>query len=139
MSRENVEIVRRVYDAAARRDAGAVFELYDPEVELDDSRLHIVGGVGAGSDVYRGHDGLRRFFRQWHEAWENIDYDFDELIDAPEEKVIAVVTRRGRGRASGAEVEVPLALVWTVRDGRVLRVVWFPSLDEALEAVGQRE
>ena len=139
MSQGNVEVVRRVYEAAAQRDAALVFELYDPEVELDDSRLHIVGGVGAGSDVHRGHDGLRRFFRQWHEAWENVEYDFDELIDAGGEHVISVVTRRGRGRASGAEVERPLALVWTVRDEKVLRVVWFPSRDEALEAVGLSE
>jgi len=39
MSKQNVEIVRRVYDAAVRRDTEVVFELYDKEVELDASRL----------------------------------------------------------------------------------------------------
>ncbi len=57
------------------------------------------------SGIYRGHDGLRRFFRPWHEAWRGIEYDFDELIDA-------------------------------IRAGKVVRVVWFRSRDEALEAVG---
>ena len=134
MSQENVEIVRRVYDAAARRDSAAVLALYDPEVVLDNSRLPI--GTLMGGGIYRGHEGLRSFFREWHESWENIEYDYEELIDAPGEHVIAVVTRRGRGRASGAEVEVPLALVWTLSEGKVVRVVWYPSTEEARQAVG---
>ena len=135
MSEENVEIVRRVYEAAARRDPATVLALYDPEVELDPSRLQ---AVGLFDRVYHGHDGLRSFFREWHEAWEGIEYDYDELIDAGE-RVISVVTRHGRGRASGAEVEWPLALVWTIRKGKVIRVVWFPTRADALEAAGLRE
>jgi ketosteroid isomerase-like protein len=137
MSEENVEVVRRIYDAASQRDAATVLTLYDPEVELDGTRLQVVGLGGSGF-VYHGHAGLRRFFREWHEAWESIEYDFDELIDAGEH-VISVVTRRGRGRASGAEVELHVALVWTLREGKVVRVVWFPSRAEALEAAGLRE
>ena len=138
MSRENVEIVRRVYDAATARDTATVLELYDPEVELDPSRLGIAGPAWTDRDVYRGHDGLRRFFREWHEAWAEIEYDYEELIDAGEQ-VIAVVTRHGRGRASGVEVDLPLALVWTLREGRIVKLVWFPTRAEALEAVGLRE
>ena len=95
MWRGNVEVVRRVYEAAARRDAETVLALYDVEVEFDSSRLEIVDNVGAGSDVYRGHAGLRRFFREWHEPWESVEYDFDELIDAGGDYVISLVTRRG--------------------------------------------
>jgi ketosteroid isomerase-like protein len=135
MSGENVEIVRRIYDAASRRDSATVLALYDPEVELDNTRLQIVGGAGG---VYRGHDGLRRFFREWHDAWQKIEYDFDELIKAGEQ-VISVVTRRGRGRASGADVEWQGALVWTIRQGKVVRVVWFRTREEALEAAGLSE
>jgi ketosteroid isomerase-like protein len=137
MSKENVEIVRRVYEAARRRDSAAVFALYDAGVVLDNTRLQ-VPGVGADT-VYHGHDGLRTFFRDWHEAWQSIDYDFDELIDAPGDKVVSLVTRRGRGRESGADVELALALAWTIRDGKVVRVVWFSSRDEALRAVGLPE
>ena len=38
MSRENVELVRRVYEAAARRDSETVYDLYDPDVEWDMTR-----------------------------------------------------------------------------------------------------
>jgi ketosteroid isomerase-like protein len=139
MSHENTEIVRRVYEAAARRDAATVLALYDPDIELDASQLGVAGLAGGNEAVYRGHDGLRRFFRGWHEAWTSIEYDFEELVDAGDEHVIAVVTRHARGRASGAEVERPFALVWTLRRGKVARVVWFLSRAEALEAVGLAE
>jgi ketosteroid isomerase-like protein len=135
MSQENVEVVRRIYDAASRRDSATVLALYDPEVELDNTRLQIVGGAGG---VYHGHDGLRRFFRKWHDSWQKIEYDFDELIEVGEQ-VISVVTRRGRGRASGADVEWRGALVWTIRQGKVVRVVWFRTCEEALEAAGLSE
>jgi hypothetical protein len=52
--------------------------------------------------------------------------------------VIAVVTGRGRGRASGTDVSMTFQLVWTLRAGRVLRLVWFPTRDDALEFVEGR-
>jgi ketosteroid isomerase-like protein len=134
VSHENVEIVRRVYEAADRRDTATVLALYDAEVELDGTRLQLVGAMG----VSRGHEGLRLFFREWHDAWERVRYDYDELIDAGGDKVVSLVTRRGRGRASGAEGELRAGLVWTLCEGKVLKVVWFPTHDEALEAVGLR-
>jgi ketosteroid isomerase-like protein len=135
MSRENVEIVRRVHDAATRRDAAAVYALYDTAVELDASRVEIAGF--SEREVYRGHQGLRLFFREWHEAWEDVTYDFEELIDHGDD-VLAVVTRRARGRASGADVEWHLALIWTVRGGKVVRLAWFPTRADAELAVAAR-
>jgi ketosteroid isomerase-like protein len=133
MSGENVEIVRQVYEAAAGRDAASIFALYDPDVELDATRLG-VGDLG----VYRGHGGLRSLFGGLHEVWGEIEYDYEELIDAGEH-VVAVVTRHARGRASGVDVEAPLALLWTVREGKVVKVVWFATREEALEAAGLSE
>jgi len=138
MSEESVEIVRKVYEAAARRDAQTVLALYHPEVELDASRLGIAGYAGGRGGILRGHEGLRKFFREWHEAWGDIEYDYEELIDAGEH-VISVVTRHARGRASGAEVGRAFALVWTLREGKVTRVVWFLTRAEALEAAGVSE
>jgi ketosteroid isomerase-like protein len=136
MSRENVEIVRRVFDAAARHDAATVLALYDPEVEWDNSRLPETSLLGRR--VTRGHEGLRSLFREWYEAWESFEDDCEELIDAGQH-VISVVTRRGRGRASGAETTARRGGVWTLREGKIVRVVWFPSPEDALEAAGARE
>ena len=136
MSRENVEIVRSIYEAVARRDTATVFTLYDADIEIDSSRLP--ESELSGSGLIRGHEGLRRWFRDWSEAWESFEDDCEELIDAGEQ-VISVVTRRGRGRASGAETTAPRVGVWTIREGKVIRMVWFPTRAEALAVVGLSE
>jgi ketosteroid isomerase-like protein len=102
MSQDNVEIVRQVYAAAARRDTPMVLTLYDAEVELDPSRLQFAGLPGGDAGIYRGHEGLRSFFREWHEAWGVIEYDFEELIDAGggRNQTRARSSQRGRGRTA---------------------------------------
>lgn len=135
MSEENVEIVRRVYEAAARRDAAAVLAAYHPDIEWDFSRSPFRDVFK--QPVYRGHEGLRSFIRErYEEAWQSIEDQCDELIDAGEQ-VISVLTSRGRGRASGAEVERTHAGVWTIRNGKIIRVEWLGSRAEALEAAGR--
>jgi ketosteroid isomerase-like protein len=140
VSEENVEIVRGIYDAARQRDADAVLSLYDPSVECDYSRVR--WGDPARRGVYHGHEGLQEVFREWHEAWENYEAGVDEVIDVGDDQVITVGTARGRGRASGIEVELRhQAGLWTIRGGKVVRVVWFPTREEAFEAaeLAQRE
>ena len=122
MSRENVEMVRSLYDAVARGDTATVLALYDPEVEWDFSR-HPYGAL-IGGTVYRGHEGLRRFFREMREAWQGVEWDLEQVFDAGEH-VILVVNQRSRGRTSGAETEGSALGVWTIRQGKVVRVVWF--------------
>jgi ketosteroid isomerase-like protein len=136
MSEENVEIVRRLYDAVARRDAATVLSLYDPEVEWDGTRSPL--GNLTGELFYHGHAGIRRMSRYWQEAWETIEYEIEELIDAGDQ-VISVLTYRTRGRVSGADVEQTDYPVWTIKEGKIIRVVWLPTRAEALEAAGLGE
>jgi ketosteroid isomerase-like protein len=135
MSEENLEVVRRVYEAAARRDTANVLALYDPDVEWDSSR---VAWGDRTQGVCRGLDDLRTLYRDWYEVWESYEDDLQELIDAGAH-VISVATGRGRGRASGVEVESQGAGVWTIREGKIVRVVWFRTRGEALEAAGLSE
>ena len=137
MSQENVEIVRRVYDAAARHDTSNVLDFYDPEIEWDISHAPARNLMGE-PHVFNGHEGLRTFFRHWYEAWKHVEPDLEELIDAGEQ-VISVETTRGRGRTSGAVVELPHAAVWTFREDKIVRVVWFGSREEALATPGLKE
>jgi ketosteroid isomerase-like protein len=135
MSEENVELVRAVIDAHERRDFDAVFAAYDPAIEW-----HTVGGrAPAWSDfepVYRGHEGVRNFWRSWFTAWETADFEYEEFIDAGD-RVVTILSQRMRGRTSGIELEWnSYAQVWTVRNDKVVRVEFLPSRAEALEAVG---
>ncbi len=134
MAQESFDLVRRLYDAAARRDAEAVLSFYDLAVEWDFGDHPF--GVFMGRRIYRGHDGLRSWFREFAEAWEEHDDILEELIDAGEH-VVSVVTTRVRGRTSGADVQITRhAAVWTVRGGKVTRVVWVPTRERALEVAG---
>ena len=134
MSEENVDVVRRLYEAVARRDSATVLSLYDPEVEWD-ARGSPIGGLG-GRPVVHGHDGIREMSHAWGDAWESIEYEIEDLIDAGEH-VISMLRYRARGRASGAEVVHTDYPVWTIRDGRIVRVVWLHTREQALEAAGK--
>ena len=136
MSEENVAIVRRIHDAARRRDATTVLALYDPEVEWDISRAGIGGLTQRG--VFRGHEGIRSVYRDIHETVDGYEEILDELIDADPE-VISVATIRTRGRLSGAETDFLLAGVWRIEQGKVVHVLFFPTRQEALEAAGLSE
>ena len=137
MSQENVEIVRKVYDAIARGDSEAVLENYDPDVELDFSESPFA--TVSRQKVYRGHGGIRALTRErYEEAWKSIDDDLLDLIDA-HGQVVAVVKTVGRGRTSDVKVDRTHAAVWTIQDGKITRVAWYRSGAEALEAAGLSE
>ena len=136
MSEENVEVVRRIYEAVERGDADTVLALYDPEIEWVFARSPFRRMFK--QDIYRGYEGLRSFIRERYEdAWEEIEDELRELIDAGDH-VISVISTHGRGRASGAEVATVHAGLWTIRGGKVVRVEWM-NRDEALEAAGPSE
>jgi ketosteroid isomerase-like protein len=135
MSQENVEIVRQIFEAGARRDSPTAFSLYDRDLVWDVSRLE---GVDFEGGIFRGHDGLRRWFRGWFGAWESVRNDLVEMIDAGD-CVVTVTTQRSRGQASGIEVELEQYAVWRVRGGKVTHVLWFRTRREAFEAAGLRE
>ena len=140
MSQENLEVVRRVFEAEARGDIETLLALYDPDIEWDNSRSPVGDFAGTVGRVFRGRDGVQRAFREWYEAWEKVDSEVEELIDAGGEHVVSVFTYRARGRTSGAEVEFAhMAGIWTIRNGKVARVAWLPAREDALEGAGLSE
>src|SRR5688572_19656962 len=101
MSQENVEIVRRIYKAAAGRDAESAFELYAPDIVWDFSgapTAHLLT-----HRVSHGHEGVRQFWREGLDAFGEIDLTVDELIDAGD-RVLAAVREEEVGRTIGVPV-----------------------------------
>ena len=76
--------------------------------------------------------------RERYETWATAEDDLEEVIDAGEQ-IVSVIVSRGRGRASGAEVEQRHHGVWTFRDGKIVRVAWLGTREEALESAGLSE
>jgi ketosteroid isomerase-like protein len=135
VSRENVELIRRLYDAVAARDGETVLSIYHPDVVWDHSNNTEIAHL-TGSTVYHGHDGLREWSRQYYEAWEDVTAQLEDVIDLGDDRVVAVLDYRGRGRVSGVEVFTHMAGIFTIRDGRVVRAEWYRDEPDALRAAG---
>ena len=129
MSQENVETMRRGFDAFARGDKAAWFETCDPEIE--------VAPVGdwPETDPIRGREAAWNFFVATDEPWEPGPYELVEVIEG-DDKVLARQRRDLRGKSSGIEVEYDYWTVFTFRDGKAQRLEWFADREAALEAAG---
>jgi ketosteroid isomerase-like protein len=137
MSQENVEIVRELLEAFQRRDHERAFDFYDPDIEWDGSRLGEVG-LGDLSGVYRGHEGVRTYWRRWLSAWRDLQFDIDDVRDGEGDEVAALIrNQRQWGRHSGIPTEMPpYGIVFTIHGGKVVRWRAFPDYQSTLEAAG---
>ena len=134
MAQENVEIVRRIYDAFRRDDGDDVMQLVSPNIELHGTS----GGLSEGN-VARGIQAVRQTFEAWDaEAWEETELNPQEFIDAGDQVVVLQHELR-RGRGSGVEVESETAVLFELRDGQVIRIQGFMDQGKALEAAGLPE
>jgi len=130
VSAENVDIVRRIYEANARRDTAAALELIDPEIEVE-----YRGQLIDKNATYYGHAGLRQLMESIRENFEEFDVAVEEYIDVEDEVVVAL-RQRAVGKASGASVDIHIGQVWTLRNGKAVRWRIYRSKSEALAAVG---
>jgi ketosteroid isomerase-like protein len=135
MSQHNVEVFKRGADAYNRRDAGAFLEDAHPDVEWRPVFQMLLGG---GATVFRGHDAIRRMFREVDESLAAIDAEWSDIRDLGE-RVVATGRLRIRGRESGIETEPPLGIVVDFSEGKVVRVQTFLDPAEALDAAGFSE
>jgi ketosteroid isomerase-like protein len=120
MSKENVEIVLRflsvgVDEALADADPDIV---WNPIEELPT----------------QGHEAVRRSLAHWKAEWDNYEVRPEELVDMGD-SVVATVRLRGRGRGSGVEIEACFFDVYTLRDGKIVRMDQFTERSDALAAV----
>jgi ketosteroid isomerase-like protein len=127
MSRDNVELVRRAYEAFNRRDMIALSALLHPEMEL----LTTV-------EAHQGAEGVLEWVRQTDAVIEGFAITVEEVVDLGDQ-VIAGVHERGRGKDSGIEIEQRFTHVWSVQEGRLLKLQAFTERAAALESVGLRE
>ena len=135
MSRENVELVRRIYEAFNRRDVVTPFEIYAEDIVWDLS--HTARGNLFPQPVLHGHEGVREGWRDVLGAFAEVDFTVEELTDA-DDKVFATIRELDVGRASGASVSALHFAVWTLDSGKVARLQVFDERAPAEEAAGLR-
>jgi len=90
-------------------------------------------------EEYRGNDGFLEFQAKWTEPYDEWDFEVEDLVDADDDRVVAVIRQRGRIRGAGSWVELHFAIVCTLADGLIQRMQVFMTAAEALQAVGLRE
>jgi ketosteroid isomerase-like protein len=132
-SDDSVEVVRTAWEAWERGDMQAVFDFYDPAVEWDMSESEV-----PDMGVFQGHDGVRRFFREWMAPSDDY-YAHAEDFKLGSEGVLVRMRQGGRGKESGVDVEMPpLWQLYRLRAGRAVRVEIYRDEDRALQAAGCR-
>lgn len=134
MSEENIgTLARRWALAFNERDMDTLTKLTSPDFEFFPYLASLIETTS-----YRGYDGLRSYFEDADAAWEEIRVRQAELREVGD-FALSFGELRGKGRASGLEVRVPLAWVGEWHDGKLVRLRTFTSKTEALEAVGLQE
>ena len=123
LTANDLEIVRGLYEAFRRRDNESPFEVFDEEIIWDASTVHFDDWEATGLlDEFRGHDGVRRYWRQWLDAWSEIEFEY-ELTELEDGRIAGVVDQRNRARHSGIWMDQPrYAQIWTLRGGMVVRM-----------------
>jgi ketosteroid isomerase-like protein len=133
MSRENVETVRRAFEAWNADDLDALLAELDPEVEVHPS---IEPALEGGEATYRGHDGMRKAWDEYRGgAWERLTAEIQEIRDLGE-SVLVLGHIEVTGRTTGIGFREEAGQLVTFRGGKILRTRDFLSHAEALEAAG---
>ena len=140
MSQENVDLVRRLYEAVAARETETVLSIYHPDLVWDHTHNSELAGLMAGqSRVYRGHDGLRRWSRDFYDALQDVTAELLDVVDLGDGRVLVVLNYRAKGRGSGLDFEIThLAGIFTIAKDQVIRADWYRDEAQALEKAGVR-
>jgi ketosteroid isomerase-like protein len=150
VSHENVEIVKRAQPGGIDmvkllRASNAPDPAVTPEsagidvtVFADDLEVEFISETGGSiRPSIPGPEGFVQGWGEWLEAWDSYEIETEELLDAGDQ-VVALVRVRATTKRDAVVVEHRPAALWSVRDGKVVRVRFFLERDRALDAAGLR-
>jgi ketosteroid isomerase-like protein len=134
VSQENVDAARSTIDAWNRGDADAFVESFHPEgAYISD----VIGKMEGTDNVYRGRAAIHRFWAEWHSVWD-LTIEVSELRDLGD-TVLTLGGNRIHGRASGIDLDVPMAYVGAYESGLIRKLRAYGDPNQALKAVGLEE
>jgi ketosteroid isomerase-like protein len=130
MSQENVEIVRRAMDAFNTQDRDRFLSFMDPEIEFESL---------VEQKTYRGVAGMEQYRDDVDAVIDDFHTEEDRFLDAGRDRVLHLYRVVGRGAGSGVPVSRHNAILWELRNGKLLKGQVYLDQREALEAVGLSE
>ena len=131
MSKQNVEFVRRGYEALERGDLETFKALSRERLGPEFEFHHVWDGR-----VFKGYDGTMEWLSDAQETWKDYTQEIEEIVDH-DPHVVVVLGISAQGAGSGVPVAQEFAVVWTFDGERVVRARSFTSRAEALEAAGR--
>jgi ketosteroid isomerase-like protein len=129
MSDANVDALRRLYGEWAKGNLWALGDIADPGIEWEWSPS--LASVSGGPRVYRGLDEIGAATLEWLSAWDRYWMTADDFIEVGEQIVVPMCLH-ARAASTERTLEQRAAAVWTIRDGRALRVKYYDDPAEAL-------
>jgi ketosteroid isomerase-like protein len=125
MAEPKVELVRELLERFNTGDRAAIFELLS-----EDFISEVPPSLSAEPDVYRGHEGARRYLDAFDGLLDDVRFEVLEFHLAGEQVIVDLVLK-GRGAASGIAVEQRSAVVHWIAGGKVTRMDPFPDVEAA--------
>jgi ketosteroid isomerase-like protein len=132
MSQADIETLRIGYEAVSQGDWDAPTRFAHPEFELR------TADRAPNPGTYRGPEEVRRFFEDLFEPFEKVVVEPEEFFEGADQIVVFVLTRF-RPTGSSAVIENRIGHLWTMREGKAVRLEIFPRREDALEAAGLSE
>jgi ketosteroid isomerase-like protein len=134
MSQKNVETVRESLSAFTDEGIDAVMEFWDAEISW-----RAIEGAPDDVGEMHGPEAVRRYLQDWLDMFDDVTNVPEEVLDLGDDRVVTVQHATGRARASGVQTDIRYAVVYTLRDRKIVRGREYIDLNEALEALRLRE
>jgi uncharacterized protein len=127
---DDADTLKRAYGALDGGDIEGALGVLD-----DGAEWHEISTL-PDAGVYRGRETIRRFLAGFMESWEEFVQEIEDVVVAGD-RVGLFIHLEARGRESGIVVDRRYAHVWTIRDGRGVRVDAYDDPAVAREALGR--
>jgi ketosteroid isomerase-like protein len=131
MGEEHVEIVRRAFAELGRGNFW-IPDVFDPAV-----RVGWLDAIGKETETV-GLEAMSSFLLDFMENWSALTLEAERIVGGGD-RVAVSCAFHGRGKSSGVATDWRHGQVWTLRDGKVIRVESFDEFSDALAAAGLSE
>jgi ketosteroid isomerase-like protein len=142
MSREAVELVRRLYEddgpfalPLSPEEERVLLDRMFSEYYVEQVEVRMPPDYPEGEQLLYGRQGMSRLLAMLRDSWTVFRFETERFIDAGE-RVAVLIRVVAEGGVSGLHTERRTAHVWTVRDGRLASIQIYRDRDEALDALG---
>jgi len=146
MSQENLEVVETVAppsgtdltsffadDSGVPERLEAIAPFFHAEFEFEAHGGALATTAGSGLQE------LFEAWRDWTQAFESWRTEVEDFVDVDDNRVLGLIRDHVRPRGGDAEIESLGCNLWTLRDGKVARLDFYPTRSQGLEAAGLSE